>query len=261
MNAQDTRRATPLAGLGNQTRREAASWWTTGRWRRQTAIWMVLLAGLFTLMHWVLPAALPDEAGLPATTVNQTAQQFTELVAIVMAIGVVLLTQGVILDERRNGVLEWLLSKPLTRPALIVAKFVGHGTGLVATVVAGSSIAVFLLLSVASGQVWPVGRVIAAFGMLALVVVFHLALVLAISTVTSGRVAVLALPLSLIVGADLIAAIMPFSAYVLPWSLGRIAGAVLSHGILVTGWPLIATVGWTAVLLLVAIWRLERAEL
>lgn len=260
MSLPATSRATPLAGLGNQTRREAASWWTTGRWRRQASIWTVLLAALFVLMHWALPALLPDEVGLPATSLRQTAQQFTELAAIVTAIGVVLLSQGVILDERRNGVLGWLLSKPVTRPALIVAKFVGHGTALPTAVVAGPWLTIYLLLSIAAGRPWPAGPALAAAAMLGLLAVFHLALVLAISTVSSGRIAVLALPLAMIVGADLVATVLPWSFQLLPWSLGPVAGGMLAQGVLVTGWPLLATIAWTAALLGTAIWQLERVE-
>jgi len=253
--------AGPLTGAGNQLRREFASWWGTGRWWRQALVWSGILGALFAVMHWVLPALLPDDAGLPVATIEQTARQFTELTAIVVAIGVVLLTQGLLLDERRNGVLEWLLSKPLTRPALIGARFVGHGAGLVLAVVALPWVVVHLLLSVAAGQAWHPGRSLATVGMLALLVVFHLALILALSTLTASRVVVLAVPLALIVGADLVATAMPWAFEVLPWMLGRVGGTYLAQGVLVTPWPLLATVGWTVLLLILAMWRLERTEL
>jgi len=251
----------PLTGFGNQLRREVASWSGSGRWWRRTLVWTGILAGLFALMHWVLPAALPAEAGLPTATIEQTTRQFTELAAIVTAIGVVLMTQGILLDDRRNGVLEWLLSKPLTRPALIGARAVGQGIGLVVTVVALPWVVLHVLLSLAAGASWPVGRTLATVGMLALLVVFHQALVLALSAVTTSRAAVLAIPLVLIVGADLVAAMIPQAFEVLPWMLGRVGGTFLADGVLVTGWPLLATAGWTLVMLAIAMWRLERVEL
>ena len=250
-----------LAGLANQTRREAASWWSNGRWYRQALIWAGLLVGLFALMHWVLPAVVPAEAGLPDSTLAQSIGQFTELVAIVTAIGVVLLTQSIVIDERRNGVLEWLLSKPLARPALLVAKFAGQAAGLLVTAVALPWLAVFVVLGVATGEPWPPGRTLTAAGMIGLLVVFHLALVLATSTITWSRVAVLAVPLVLIVGADLITAVAPWAFELLPWSLGPVAGAWLAQGVLVTGWPVAATVGWTLALLGIASWRLHHTEL
>lgn len=253
--------AGPLTGAPNQLRRELASWWDTGRWWRQALVWSGILGALFALMHWVLPAVIPADAGLPESTVEQSARQFSELAAIVVAIGVVLLTQGLLLDERRNGVLEWLLSKPLTRPALIAARFVGHGAGLVVAVVALPWVVVHLLLSAAAGHAWPPGRSLATAGMLALLVAFHLALSLALSTLTSSRVVVLAIPLMLIVGADVVATAIPQAFEILPWMLGRVGGTHLAQGVIVTYGPLLATVVWTALLLAVAMWRLDRTEL
>jgi ABC-type transport system involved in multi-copper enzyme maturation permease subunit len=251
----------PLVGFGNQTSRELGAWWSTGRWRRQAVAWSAILGGLFVLMRWALPALLPDDVGAVAATIEQTVLQFTEMIAIVTAIGVVLLSAGVIIDERQDGVLEWLLSKPLTRPALIAAKFTGHGVGLLVTVVVIPWMIAYLLLGIAAGGPWHAGRTLAAIGMIGLVAVFHLAFVLALSTFTEGRVAVLAIPLVLIVGADLVTAVVGELFHVLPWSLGRVAGAYLAEGIVVTVWPIVATVGWTALLLVLASWRLQRTEL
>jgi hypothetical protein len=249
-----------LVGFGNQSRREAETWVATGRWRRQALAWTAILAGLFALMWWILPAVLPVEGAGGPETVEETAIQFTQMAALVSAVGVVLLTAGVIIDERRDGVLEWLLSKPLTRPALIAAKFVGHSVGVLVAVVLVPWVAVYGLLSLAAGGPWHPGHTTTVAAMVGLFLVFHLALVLAISTFTAGRVAVLAVPLVLIVGADAVPAVVPAAFDVLPWSLGRLGGVYLAEGVLVTAWPLVATVGWTAGLLAVAMWRLTRTE-
>jgi ABC-type transport system involved in multi-copper enzyme maturation permease subunit len=233
-----------------------------GRLGRQALGWTGALGGLFVLMHWALPAVLPAEAtGTLAATIEQTAAQFTELAAIVTAVGVVLLTAGLIVDERRNGVLEWLLSKPLARPALVTAKFAGNGAGLLVATIAAPWAAVYLLLSVAAGGPWSAPRLLGTAGMVGLLAVFHLALVLAMSTVTSGRVAVLAVPLVMIVSADLVTAAVPRAFDLLPWSLARVAGAHLAEGVLVSGWPIVATVVWTSLLLAVAAGKLARTEL
>jgi hypothetical protein len=109
--------ATMLAGLGNQARREASMWWSTGRWLRQALVWTFLLAGLLTAMLWVLPAVFADIDGAAMTDdAVQVAAQFTELAAFISAVGVVILVQGVLLDDQRSGLTEWLLSKPLSRP-------------------------------------------------------------------------------------------------------------------------------------------------
>jgi hypothetical protein len=252
-----------LAGVGNLTGREAAAWWATGRWRLHTLVWTTLMSGLLVLMLWVLPALLGEEeaGGAVSGDAGEAAIQFPDLAAVVMALGVVLLTQGILLDERRNGVLEWLLSKPVARPAVVLAKFLGQGSALVVTIVLVPWVAVHLLLSVAAGQLWSPSRSLATAGTLVLVVAFHLALMLALSTLTASRVAVLAIPIVLIVSADGITSLWPELFHVLPWSLGGIASVLLAEGVLVSGWPLVATAAGTLVLLAVASAALQRAEL
>lgn len=252
-----------LAGLGNLTRREAAAWWATGRWRLHTLVWTAVLAGLLVLMLWLLPALLPASGAGETISgdAGEAATQFPELAAVVMAIGVVLLTQGILLDERRNGVLEWLLSKPVARPSVVLAKFAGQGSALLVTIALVPWVAVHLLLSVAAGELWSPARSLAALGALVLVVAFHLALMLALSTLTTSRVAILAVPIVLIVSADGVTSLWPDLFHVLPWSLGGIASVLLAQGVLVSVWPLIATAAWTVVLLAVAAAMLQRAEL
>ncbi len=263
MSAAVTRTSSPwTAGLINLAGREAATWWSGGRWRLHSLVWSVILAGLLALMVWVLPAVL-EGAGVQAADgdVTATVVQFPELVAVIVAIGVVLLCHGLLLDERRNGVLEWLLSKPVARPAVILAKFLGQGSGLLATVVAIPWLVVHLVLSLAIGELWNPLHSLAVAGVLALVVAFHLALVLALSTLTSSRVVILALPIVAVVAADGLIGVVPELFHVVPWSLGAVASVLLVEGVLISGWPIVATVGWTLVLLAAGAATLQRAEL
>ncbi len=258
-----TRGSRPLAGMANLTGREAATWWTTGRWRLHTVVWTAVLGGLLCLMLWVLPTVLDaaEAQGGVSGEPSEVALQFPDMAAVVIALGVVLLTQGLLLDERRNGVLEWLLSKPVGRPAVVLAKFVGQGSALLVTVLLVPWLVVHALLSIADGGLWSPTNSLAAMGVLALVVAFHLALVLALSTLTSSRVAILAVPIVLIVTSDGITSLWPELFHVMPWSLGPLASVLLAEGALVSGWPIVATVGWTAALLLAASLLLHRAEL
>jgi ABC-2 type transport system permease protein len=250
------------AGLRNLTSREAAIWWASGRWRLHALVWSAILAGLLALMLWVVPAVMEGAgAEVGGGGVSETAVQFPDLVAVIVAVGVVLLGQGLLLDERRNGVLEWLLSKPVARPTVILAKFLGQGSGLIVTVVAIPWVVVHALLSLAAGELWNPLHSLGVAGILALVVAFHLALVLALSTVTSSRVAILAVPIVAIVSADGLTGAMPDLFYVLPWSLGGVASVLLAEGVLVSAWPIVATAAWTLVLLAAGAVMLQRAEL
>jgi hypothetical protein len=258
-----TARTPRLAGLGNQTRREAAMWWSTGRWRRQATVWTAILGGLLASMLWVLPAVFAGIEGAEAMTgdVVEVAAQFAELAAFVSAAGLVILTQGLLLDDQRSGLTEWLLSKPLSRPALVVAKLVGHGSGLLASVVLVPWVAVYALLSVAAGEPWPVGRFVATVGLVGVFVVFHIALVLALSALTGSRGAVLAVPLALLVGADLVVTAAPWTADAMPYLTGRVAAALLATGEMAAVGPPLAAAAAAVALAAVAVWRFARQEL
>ena len=237
-------------------------WWATSRWWRQTTVWAVLLGGLLTAMLWLLPAVLAGVEGARAELdLVEAAAQFAELATVVTAAGAVILSQGLLLDDQRGGLLEWLLSKPLSRPALLLAKLAGHTSGLLAAVVALPWLAVWALLSVAGSAVWPAGRVAGTVALVALVVAFHAALVLALSVVTASRGVVLAVPLALLVAGDLVVTAAPWTAHVSPYLLARLAAGVLATGELMAVWPVVATMGWTLLLVVVAVWRFQRQEL
>jgi hypothetical protein len=251
------------AGLGNQTRREASMWWGTGRWWRQGLLWAALLGGLLVGMLWILPALLAGVEGAQGVSSDtvETGMQFAQMAAIVSAAGVVILAQGILLDDQRLGLTEWILSKPLSRPALVLAKLTGHASGLLAAVVVIPWVAVYAILSVAGGEPWPVGRFLGTVALLGLFVAFHLALVLAVSAWTGSRGAVLAVPLALLVGMDVVLGAAPGLADWVPYLLNRVGAALLVSGDLVAVGPVLATVVWTAVLTMAAVWRHARQEL
>jgi hypothetical protein len=256
-------RGTVLAGLGNQTRREAAMWWATPRWWRQALVWTAGLGALLVAMLWVLPAVLAGVEGaeVPRLTPTETAGQFAELALVLTAVGVVILSQGLLLDDQRGGLLEWLLSKPLSRPApLLLAKLSGHSSGLLVAAVAIPWIAVWAVLSIALGEPWPLTSLVATAVLAALFAVFHVVFVLALSVLTGSRGAVLAIPLALLVGGDLIVAVAPWAANISPYLLPRLAAGLLVTGDLLVTWPVFAVVGWAAALLAIAIWSFGRQE-
>ena len=252
-----------LAGLGNQTRREAATWWANAHRWRQALVWSVVIGGLLAGMLWVLPAILAGVNGAVAVQLEpvEAAAQFGALAVVLTGAGVVISSQGLLLDARRAGLLERLLSKPLARPALLLAGLVGHSSGLLAAAVVVPWLAVWALLSVAAGQPWSAGRVAGTAVLAALVVLFHVGLVLALSVVTGSRGVVLAVPLALLVGADLISAAAPWTAHVSPYVVGRLAAGLLATGELMAVGPLLATVACTGMLLKLALWRFAGEEL
>lgn len=260
MSAERRGGARALTGFAHQARRESGRWWTTRRGWTSALVWVAVVNGLLALLLWVVPR-LPATPGMADMATGELALQFTGLATILAGAGVVLMSQGVLIDDRRDGVLEWLLSKPLSRPGLIAAKFAGHAPALVLTAVVAPWLGVYVQLSLADGGAWPVGRWLAAVALVGLLVAFQLSLVLLLSTLTSSRAVVLALPLAALVGVDLATTLAPWTVEWLPWGLGRVAGLVLSQGMLASAQLVIATIVATTLCLLAAAWRFERAEL
>jgi hypothetical protein len=78
---------------------------------------------------------------------------------------------------------------------------------------------------------------------------------------TGRRGTVLAVPLALLVGVDVVIGAAPALANWLPYVLNRVGAAVLVSGALPATGPVLATVGWTTALILAAVWRFKRLEL
>lgn len=252
-----------LAGFRNQARRESSMWWQTGRWRRQALLWSAMLVGLLASMLWVLPAVLGGLEGSEALVleVDEAAAQFAELATLMIAVGSVVLAQGLLIDDRRSGLMEWVLSKPLTRPALVMAKFVGHASGVLAALVAVPWVAVWALLSVADGAPWPVGRWLGAVALVGLLALFLVSLVVALSALTWSRGVALGLPLALILGGDVLSTLLPRTALANPFLLGRVAAGMLATGELMAVGPVVAAFVGAGLLLGVAIRSMNRHDL
>lgn len=249
-----------LPGLANQLRRESGSWWSTRRWWIHALTWTVVTNGLLGLMLWVLPELDVAPGAAPATTA-ETAAQFGGMGVVLASVAAVVACQGILIDERRTGLLEWMLSKPLSRGALVVAKFVGHAAALLVTAVVVPWIGVWAQLSFAQGSPWPVGPVAGAVLLTGLLVVFTVAFVLGLSATTWSRALVVALPLAGLFGTDLLVAGLPDLADALPWTVGRLTGAMLAGGGLGTSGPVVSAVLLTGTLLAGAVWGLRRTEL
>lgn len=256
-------RTTRWAGLGHQTGRETSLWWRHGRWWRQAIVWGAALGTLLVAMLWILPTLLAREEGqdLPATDVAETAAQFTELAAVITAAGVTILSQGLLIDDRRSGTMEWILSKPLSRPALVLSKFTGQMAGLAVSAIAIPWVLVWVLISTAHGSPWPAGRLVGTVVVITVLAGFQVSLVLALSSAWWSRGLALAVPLALVFGSDLAITLVPDLARFNPYLLGRVGAGLLSTGDLMTAWPLMSAVFLTLVLIGVAVWRVDRLEL
>lgn len=253
------------AGLGNVFRHESRLWWSTRRWWMHLLLWTGLLGGMLQAFLWIAEQA--DEAGLrleqPAVGIAEVFAQYLGIALLLSTIGVVVLTQSVMLDERREGILEWVLAKPVSRTGMVLAKLAAHGLPILLVFVVVPWVGLYGLLAVEAGERWPLGSYLTVVGLVALLLLFTVALTLLLGTWTTSRGLVIGVPIAagmlydgLHVFARDLAGQLPF-----PWELTTLATQAAAGATPTSVVPVVATVAWIVVAVALTAWRFEREEI
>jgi ABC-2 type transport system permease protein len=244
-------------GLANMLAKENAAWWRTRRG------WVQCLIALFFLNFFM---ALNLMGGSISNAVNS----FLLIAGAVAPVAAIIMGQDAIQGERLSGTAAWVLSKPIQRPAFILAKLIAYGVGLLATWVVLPGVVAILEVMVLAKVRLPVPGFAGALGLAYLNLLFYLTLALMLATLFQGRGAVLGIALILVWG-SMITPLGVLLADVMPWrlliDLGKngalpALGEYLVQGVpLPTVTPIIATAVWCVLFTGVAIWRFRREEL
>src|SRR5438132_398910 len=183
------------SGFANMLRKELRDWWRTRFWVVQSLIWLAVLNGLVALAAFSRSATLGGPG--PATGL----QAFFVISPLFGPIGVAVLAQGAIVGEKQSGTAAWVLSKPVSRSAFILAKLLALGVGISAIVVALQGLVAFALSAAATGSS-PAAPVPYAFalGLLALHLAFYITLALMVGTLFGSRGAVIGIALGVLFG-------------------------------------------------------------
>jgi ABC-type transport system involved in multi-copper enzyme maturation permease subunit len=193
--------------------------------------------------------------------------------ALFVPLAAVSLGQDSILGEKHSGTAAWVLSKPLRRPAYVLAKLIADGLGLfVAWVVLPGVVVYFQLAGPADGYFTPL-RIAGVMGLSYLNLLFFLTLALMLATFFNGRGPVLGISLALAWVGPMPFISDPIQRYaswlyeILPWKLlidfdtNQALAMDLANGRpLPTVTPIIATALWCVLFTAVAIWRMSREE-
>lgn len=111
-------------GFANLWRKESHLWWGTWRWLIHVGLWAFLLNGLYGIVLFAVihapPEARTPEPGL--TFFGFGLFLFTILTLIFTGVGAIILAQGTIIGEKQSGTAAWVLSKPVSRTAFLLAK-------------------------------------------------------------------------------------------------------------------------------------------
>lgn len=248
-----------LRGLGNLFANELRRWWGTRRWLVHLFLWVGLLNGLVLLIGLAERSEAPGQVPLFESLISA----FLQVGAFASAIGIVTVAQSTIIGEKQLGTAAWIMSKPASRSAYLLAKlfaygltFVGLAILLPAAIFAGES----LLLA---GRLPAPAAFLAAVGVLVVHTLFYLGLTLMLGTFFSGRGPVVGLGVGIAVSAFLAPSLLPQAVLLAtPWPLGEIAPGLALGSELPAVWPipLLVTALWAAIFVGVALWRFGREE-
>ncbi len=246
-------------GFANMLAKENAAWWRTRRW------WIQSLVAIF----FVIGSTIANHQ-LSGASIERIASFNTLLVfAGVMPIAAILLGQDAILGEMHSGTAAWVLSKPLRRPAFLLAKLVANGLGLLVTAVFIPGVIAYWYGDLAAGVKLPVAGFAGAMGLVYLNLLFYLTLAMMLATLFNGRVPVFGIAVGVAWGWLLgrpawLEALLPWKlliGYITDTGIDLSLGGQLIVGEqLSTLVPIITTSLWCVLFTAIAFWRIRRIE-
>lgn len=251
-----------LSGLRSLLRKDATEW---VRGRRA---WIVLIVttAFMTLSAangWIsaqIVAGLPAGVEAPTFTLSPTDNLLVAISSQIFVLAAILAVVSLIVAERQSGTLSWTASKPVSRSAIWLSKWLS-ASGILALTAGllplAATTAVVVVLYGAPPIELVAGGLLGIIGM----VVFFAALGLAAGTVMPGQAAIAATGFGVFAVVPALTGLIPVSVApflptsILSWSLEAAAG-------MDAGWMTpIAWAAWTSLLVAFAMRRMSRLEL
>ena len=249
-----------LSGLPNMLRKENGNWWNTRRWLIQSVVWTLLLNGLHLMVLYLsgLESSIPMRDSFESLTI------FFALMGGMTPFGVMILAQGAIIEEKKSGTAEWVLSSPLSREAFVFSKLVVNMVWVFGVLVLLQGVVYEFVLVAFGMNMIPVGSLIQGLLLHGFHLLFWLTLTLLLGTFFKGRGAVIGIPVLLLGFQDLIAELgrvyLPGLELWLPKRIEEIATQMTLGGSISSMVPLF-TIGLQIVIFtILAFWRFKREE-
>lgn len=254
------------SGFTNLLRKENHAWWGTRRWWIQPLLWTVVIDGLLALVLFALPIAVemdPAQNVADKDFILMGLQAVFQLGPLFLAAGVIVLAQDLLLGERQSGVAEWILTKPVSRTAYILSKFiVSFGGILVTMIIIPCAIAYGLFSWANQGSLILLSSYLVSVLGLLLHTLFYLALTLMLSTFVDQRGQLLGGAMGTLFGGLVLPGFLGKLSLVTPWVFPGVlpafaAGESLPFSLTL---PLVMTAIWCTLFVSIALWQFNRAE-
>jgi len=262
-----------LNGFGNYFRMNSFKWWGTSHWLKQFVIWFLIVNGpwVASIIVKIIASLAGDAQQTQATggdSAGQVLMMFFAMGALFTAIGVVVQAQNAFIQGRESGTIAWVLSKPVSRPAFILAKLAADSLGILATMLLPQGAVGYLICRFVLGIQVSIPGYLAGMSLVFLHQLFFLGLTFMLGTLFRSRGPVLGIPLAFLFTYNMQQAWGAVGKF-LPWNLvlgpassinDSLAALAVDGQPLPTVAPIIGTAVLTLVFLLVALWRFSREE-
>lgn len=244
-------------GLNNLLHAEMGGWWKTSAWWIQALIWVGVVNMSIASVIWSSAEDAPEGIALYAL-----------FSCLFPTIAIIVILQDAIIGEKELGTAAWVLSKPVSRTAFVVAKLIAHSLGVLVTMTLLPGLVAYIQISLAGSEWLNPLNFVAGMSVIWLYQLFFLTLTLMLGVLNDKRAAVIGIPLALAFGTQLLIGIVPALQYVLPWRLAVGAEnetlSVIESIILGAepfSWlPVVAVAGFVALFTAVSIHQFQREE-
>ncbi len=259
-------------GFRNMLRKENGAWWKTKTWWIQALIWVAIINGVAA---GILFSRGTDGSQAAAETSQQLQDNFTVATMIfsLMAgmapvIGMIIMMQDALIEEKQTGTAAWVLSKPLGRSAFFLSKLLANMAGTFVTMSLLPGIVFYFEIYAATGTWMHVGSLVAAIGLIYLNLLFYLTLTLMLGTLFNVRGPVIAIPMVTAFSAQFLGNVWILNQ-IMPWMInwpmlndgeGSLISYVLLEQTLPVVTPIITTIILCVIFVLVGFWKINREE-
>jgi ABC-2 type transport system permease protein len=249
-------------GLENVLGGELKGWFATRRWWVRLIIWTCSI----NLIYFIVALSTPASRA----TMETTLLLFNIFMGLAGPVGVSIVMQSAVVGEKRSGTAAWVLSKPVSRMAFIMAKLIGNGVGIAVTMVLAQGLIAYLISTLMLNFSLSITGFLAALGVHLVNVLFYLTMVLMLGTIFEQTGPVIGIPLAFLFVQNISMSFYPPLARIVPWTLAIPANGAanpsiamnLMEGIKVPSYlPLYVALAAIAVFILLAVWIFQKQEL
>ncbi len=251
-------------GLDNLLRGEFSVWFQSRKWWLHSAMWLLSINLILFFTTLGPKAGAPTGSGIP-----DTIELYSIFGGLFVMMGALVIVQGAIVGEKKSGTAAWILSKPVSRPAVVIAKAVGNSLGVLVTAVLVPGVVAYLQIGLMTHLGWlsPLSFLMGVVA-LALHALFWITFTIMLGSFFDSWGPVIGIPLALAFGQRYIVGLFPPLLYVSPWALVAPIGddkpalaASFFNGSAPFSWlPLLAMLLLSGLFIGIAVWRFNRQE-